>query len=486
MIRLVNLGTPNYLIFDETYYAKDAWTLSHLGYESSWPEDANDQIAQGVTDIYNTDPSFIVHPQLGKWIIAAGEHIFGMNSFGWRIGACVFGTILIIATIRLARRLSRSTLVGAIAGILLTFDGLAFVMSRIALLDIFQAAFTVIAVACVVCDRDWLRTRLADFLTSTYAMNLGGSFGPLYLFRPWRWAAGFFFGCAIACKWNTLYLLAAMGIVSVISDLTTRRTAGASKTAIRSILIEAPLAFCYLVVTAVVVYVASWFSWLRSTGGWGRDYGATNPDDFWVKLLGAPLGSLIHYQRQIYEFHTGDWIAEQTHTYNAYPATWPFMGRVIGIDAVNSIQPGTDGCPTGISDTCLRVISGTGTPILWWCATAATIVGIVLWIANRDWRFAFPVISALVPWIMWFPSADRPVFFFYAIIMIPFTVTCLAILLGRILGPADDPRRKRRAWIVGGIIIAVIVNFWFIYPILTDQLMTRSAWAMRMWLRSWI
>lgn len=32
VIRLVDLGTPNKLVFDETYYAKDAYSLLRYGY----------------------------------------------------------------------------------------------------------------------------------------------------------------------------------------------------------------------------------------------------------------------------------------------------------------------------------------------------------------------------------------------------------------------------------------------------------------------
>ena len=71
------------------------------------------------------------------------------------------GTLLVLVNIRLARRLSRSTLVGAIAGILLALDGLAFTMSRIGLLDIFQALFIVSGVACVAADRDWYEPQAA-------------------------------------------------------------------------------------------------------------------------------------------------------------------------------------------------------------------------------------------------------------------------------------------------------------------------------------
>ena len=178
-IRLVNLGRPSNLVFDETYYAKDAWALLHFGYEVNWPKDANEQIVAGATDVWESTAAYIVHPQLGKWLIAAGEHLFGMNSFGWRFGAVVFGTLLVMATIRLARRLSRSTLVGAMAGLLVTVDGLSFMMSRIALLDIFQATFTVMAVAAVVADRDWFRHQLANYLRARKLTDLGGAYGPL-------------------------------------------------------------------------------------------------------------------------------------------------------------------------------------------------------------------------------------------------------------------------------------------------------------------
>ncbi|MBE1028532.1 glycosyltransferase family 39 protein, partial [Escherichia coli] len=50
-------------------------------------------------------------PPVGKWLIATGEQLFGFNSFGWRFSSVVFGSLLVLMTIRLARRLSRSTMV---------------------------------------------------------------------------------------------------------------------------------------------------------------------------------------------------------------------------------------------------------------------------------------------------------------------------------------------------------------------------------------
>ncbi|MCB0900464.1 MAG: hypothetical protein KDC40_16765, partial [Actinobacteria bacterium] len=91
LIRIQNLGYPKNLVFDETYYAKDAWSLLKFGYERNWPDDANAQVVAGTPDVYSSTAEFVVHPPLGKWLIAVGEHWFGMNAFGWRFMACVFG-----------------------------------------------------------------------------------------------------------------------------------------------------------------------------------------------------------------------------------------------------------------------------------------------------------------------------------------------------------------------------------------------------------
>ena len=106
----------------------------------------------------------IVHPEVGKWLIALGEATFGMDPFGWRVASAVVGTLAVLVMIRLVRRLTGSTLLGCTAGLLLAFDGLHFVLSRSALLDVFMAFFLLCAVACLVADRDWGRARLASLV----------------------------------------------------------------------------------------------------------------------------------------------------------------------------------------------------------------------------------------------------------------------------------------------------------------------------------
>ena len=82
------------------------------------------------------------------------------------------------------------------------------------------------------------------------------------------------------------------------------------------------------------------------------------------------------------------------------------IARPIGIDAVNGIKPGTDGCVG--PDNCIRVISGIGTPALWWVAVFALIAAAILWVGGRDWRFGIPVVGVLSGWLPWFAYDDPP------------------------------------------------------------------------------
>ncbi|MCW2805105.1 MAG: phospholipid carrier-dependent glycosyltransferase [Propionibacteriaceae bacterium] len=485
LIRLVYLDRPAKPVFDETYYAKDAYSLLKFGYERAWPDSANNSIVAGRPDVMQDNAAFIVHPQIGKWLIAGGEHLFGMNSFGWRFPSLIFGTLLVLVTIRLVRRVSRSTVIGCLAGLLLTFDGLAFVMSRTALLDIFLAFFLVSAVACLAADRDWFRNRLADHLDRTGLPDLGGRFGPALIVRPWRIAAGLCFGLALGTKWNALYVLAAFSLLSLAWDIGARRLAGANRNAYSGLLRDGVPAFVSLVVLSVLVYVASWASWLATSGGWDRDWGAKHPEATSVKVLGEGLASLLHYNIEIWDFHNGSFINNATHTYDAHPAGWLVLARPIGIDAVNDIKPGSPGCPG--PETCLQVISGIGTPTLWWAAVIALVAAAVLWVGARDWRFGIPVVGVLSAWLPWFSYTDRPLFFFYAITVIPFSVMAVALCIGRLLGAADGSDRRMVAAIGAGVFVALVgANFAFIYPILTDEVLPRPQWLARMWFRSWI
>ena len=112
-------------------------------------------------DVFQNAPDFVVHPPLGKWTIALGEYLFGVNPWGWRTSVAALGTLAILITARTARRMTRSTLIGTTAGLLLAVDGMAIVHSRTALLDQSIMFFALCAFALLVLDRDRARAALA-------------------------------------------------------------------------------------------------------------------------------------------------------------------------------------------------------------------------------------------------------------------------------------------------------------------------------------
>ncbi|MFO7689635.1 MAG: phospholipid carrier-dependent glycosyltransferase, partial [Cryobacterium sp.] len=167
VLRLWHLGTPRTLIFDETFYVKDAWTLVNRGYESVWPEGADALFAAGQSFIFLSDPSFVVHPPLGKWLIGLGMLSVGPDSaWGWRITTALIGILAVALLMVIAHRLFGSLLLTTIAGFLFAVDGHAIVMSRVALLDNSVMFFALLGFGAVLLDRSWHERRLTARLAA--------------------------------------------------------------------------------------------------------------------------------------------------------------------------------------------------------------------------------------------------------------------------------------------------------------------------------
>ena len=79
LTRFLNLGSPTDAgtpIFDEKHYAPQGWQVLHN---------------HGVED--NPGYGLVVHPPVGKQLIAIGEALFGYNGLGWRFSGAVCGSL---------------------------------------------------------------------------------------------------------------------------------------------------------------------------------------------------------------------------------------------------------------------------------------------------------------------------------------------------------------------------------------------------------
>jgi len=409
VLRIINLGTPKGLVFDEVYYVDGARDLLKYGVE-----------------VTGAQPEFIVHPPVGKWLIASGIKLFGDSEFGWRFASAVFGTLLILLFARLVHVLFYSPLLTALGAALMAVDGLQLVHSRTALLDLFLTFFTLLGVLL------WHRNR-----------------------HIW---AGVAFGLAIGCKWSAIYFVAIIGLIAVYRILIEKDIRKSVK----------PIAakFAQYGLLPVLVYTMTWVGWLVSDRGWSRQWSNN------------PLTSLLHYHSEMLNFHTG---LTDKHPYQANPWSWLIMGR-----PTSFFYASPKGCA---AENCAQEVLALGTPVLWWVGTIAIAVVVGYWIKSlvqhrSDSALNIVVLGIAAGYLPWFAMQQRTVFSFYAIVIEPFLLLAIVYCAKSILDSNLKPANSQS--IVGGTFALIVLCFLFFLPLFTGQVITYEDWDLRMWFESWI
>lgn len=483
VLRLWNLGRPGTLVFDETYYVKHAWTLLQVGYEADWPEEPNPAFEAGDVNSFLPTADYVVHPPLGKWMIALGMKALGgaENPWSWRIASAVVGVVAVVLVARIARRLFASTAMGIVAGALMAVDGEAIVHSRTGLLDNMLMLWVLVAFGCLLLDREQARRRLAKRCGAILdAGGRIGRYGPGLGWRWWRFAAAVALGLACGIKWSGLYFLAVFAVVSVLWDATARRTAGVGRWWEDALVRDAIPAALVMLPTAALTYVATWTSWFRSPGAYMRQWAVEHPGEG-VQWLPPALRSLWEYHLKMWDFHTG---LTSEHTYEAHPLGWILQWRPTSF-YWRSYEAGEAGCEV---ERCARAITSLGNPVLWWAAALAILVALYALVRLKDWR-ALAVLSGIVAgWAPWFLYAERTIFTFYSIVFLPWVVLTLVYAITLALERTEG-RAVARARVRVGITVllttigAVSV---FFYPIWTAWQVPYWFWRMHMWLPTWI
>ncbi|MDO4898312.1 MAG: phospholipid carrier-dependent glycosyltransferase [Rothia sp. (in: high G+C Gram-positive bacteria)] len=487
LLRFVNLADPNAIVFDETYYAKDAYSLLHFGYERNWDKGANATFVAGNPSGILDTPEYVVHPPVGKWMIAFGMAIFGDdNPFGWRFAAALTGTLSVGLVMLAAWLLFRSVTVASLAGLLLSIDGLHFVQSRFALLDIFLMFWLLATFVALLLDRYQGRRTLARKIAAHAAAN-GGSptdafmlYGPALGIRYWRLIAGICAGLAVGVKWNALFFIAIFGLMTVFWDANARRIAGIRRWYISGLLRDGIFAFFAFIGTGLLTYLATWAGWFLSDSAYDRSWAAEHPGEG-LTWLPDPLRSLWEYHRSAYTFHAG---LDSPHTYQASAGQWLILGRPTSY-YYESPKLGENGCTV---DHCSQAVLNIGNPLIWWSFIIVAVFALLLFLVRRDWRFGALFMVFAVGYFPWFAYPQRTMFYFYALSFEPYLILILAGVLGLALGRRGEGTRRRRVGlaVVGlFVVFALLVSIYF-WPIWTAETVPYEQWRARMWFDAWI
>ena len=452
---LPGLGKPNAIapdspfVFDELYFANDA---------------QNDLLGRDYFD---------PEPPLAKLIIALGIKLFGFNSFGWRFIPALFGTALIPLMYLLARQLLAVRYFAVAAGVLTAFDGLTFVESRTAVIDIIPITLAVLA-----------------YLLFHLHLNANTVFRRRLMIV----LTGVTLGLALGSKWTAL---AAYGtiVAILVFRLVMRWTRYDSATG--------GVALLSLALLPAIFYGLSFIRYVTITHG--------------ITSLAQPALSFapFHFNpgaawTEIAEWHRQTWLyhvnLKADHIFYSPWWSWPldfrpvvyyYTGQDLGVDQSSG-------------SALVAEIFNLGNPVIWWAATLS-LIGIAVGLpglirqyrsrrelepaeaAQRDgagpvdqrlYTSIFILVVFLAAWLP-FSRVPRGLFLYHMLGGLPAMFLALALALtylhslrGRVPGAA---LRFNGAVPAYAYLMMVVGFFIYFYPLWTGLPLTADALNSHVW-----
>ena len=454
------LSPPNGQVFDEIYFPVDAYddvkgiekctsrtTQCQFNYFDPEPPLAKEIIAAGMWG-YGW---YRVHFQG-----ASGDYIdLGFNTFGWRIAACIFGTLCIPMMYLLARRLWPNRLFAVAAATLVCFDGMFFVQSRIGMIDIFPIFLILLGYFL--------------FLVHIQSKTFRASMVSLVVL-------GLVLGIGIAAKWIVLaawlsivfWLIARVVVRSLNFKLGPSgwpflgQSEGVRSTASNSQGVTYfVLAVIALVAIPLVIYDVSWYP-------------------FFARGQFQSMADLVNYQVESYRYHA---TLTATHPYGSPPLSWPFLSRPVLYYAEYS-RLGFDAF-TG--QPLIARISNLGNPWIWWTSLPCVVALPYFVIRHRSFPAALILLGFVTQYLPWF-RVTRVLFMYHMFGGLIFMILALAFVLVYL---AEKLPRPNRQWLVAAHLAMAVLFFAYFYPTWTALPISTSAyvessgtpiWGPKLWL----
>ncbi len=357
-LRLFRITEPNHYYFDEVYHAVTA-----KAYADNNPA-AYDPFAPAPKEGTAYD---WLHPPFAKLVQAGSIKLFGDGPLGWRLPSVIVGTAIIPATFFLALILF-GPVVGIFAAIVIAFENLTFVMSRITMNDVFITFF-------VIC---------AFIFMSLYSKSK--KFTHFLL-------TCVFLGLAVSSKWTGVY---AAGVVFLILSLDI-------------------LKHKKLDLKLLLIFVIPIFMYLGSYG------------QFW--LQGHSVSQFVDLHKQIWWYQNRH---DLKHSYGTTPlwcvpeglggakTSCPWILDVRGV-YFSYEQYGEKA----------GYIYAIGNPLIFWAGIIAVSYLIGKFIENRNRKILLILLGYFVIWVPWIFS-PRIMFLYHYLPALPFLSIALGYSMGKI------------------------------------------------------
>ncbi len=455
------LSPPNGQVFDEIYFPVDAY------------DDVKGMEACTTTTAYCRYSYFDPEPPLAKEIIAAGEWSYGwyrvhfqgahgdyidlgFNTFGWRIAACIFGSLCIPTMYLLARRLWPNRLFAVAAATLVCFDGMFFIQSRIGMIDIFPIFFILLAYFL--------------FLVHIQSRTFEGAMGSLV-------GLGFVLGVGIASKWIVLaawasivFLLAARALLRGLNFefglpgrpwAVWRHHEGEPLPGNVFWPSYLSIAILALVLIPAAIYIVSWYPFFAR----GQFH---NLMDMWT------------YQLQSFNYHKN---LVATHPYGSKAWTWPLLSRPVLYYAEYTNL----GLDRFTGQPLIARMSNLGNPWIWWTSLPCMVSMPYFIVRHRSFPALVILLGFITQYAPWW-MISRVLFMYHMFGGLIFMILAVAFVLAYVAQKLPPPGRYR---LVAAHLGIAVLFFAYFYPVWTATPISESAffaesgtpvWGPKVWL----
>ena len=458
----------NSTYFDEIYYARSGYEYVHGIDSFEW-----------------------THPPLGKIIISIPILLFGFSPFTFRLMANLAGVFMIPVMYVLAKKLFKNRKWAILAAALMMFDTFHFAHTRIALIDGFQVLFILLSV-----------------LFMKMYMDIGKE-GTLKKKSKYLILSGVFIGCAIATKWNALYIGLGLFIV-FINHLLKEYGINLFKECKKKFSLDIVLKYlCIFVIIPYAIYFISYMFVLRSISssilvyyfailillflsiGLIRLVKLLAKDSYLLKLFiisfvsfiiipliiyilsyivfptiryyDKSLLGIIDMTKKMYDYHAN---LVATHPFSSEWYQWPIMYRPVWF----YVGTTTDGLRMTISDI--------GNIAIWWGGVISFVFLVIHSIRKKDNATRFLLIFILCSYIPYI-FVSRLMFMYHFFITLPF------IMLGIVAFIKWITEKTKSDKIYFYYLALVIITFIIFYPVVSGMPIREDYVRALKWLPEW-